>query len=70
MKENKENEGTKRIEKRIKKDKYLKEFGDQTSFHGFRYVTERSQLTIRRYVYLFYSNVVQMSTFSGLKSKI
>ncbi|CAC5415202.1 unnamed protein product [Mytilus coruscus] len=44
----KENEGIKSSEKRMKKIKGLKEFGNQTSFHGFRYVAEHTQLTIRR----------------------
>ncbi|XP_063427504.1 uncharacterized protein LOC134711007 [Mytilus trossulus] len=66
MKENKENEGTESSEKRIKKDKYLNEFGNQTSFHGFRYVTEHSQLTIRRLLWF----LLILACFGGLLFQI
>ncbi|XP_071161146.1 degenerin-like protein del-10 [Mytilus edulis] len=66
MKENKENDGTESSEKIIKKIKYLKEFGNQTSFHGFRYVSEHSQLTIRRLLWF----LLILACFGGLLFQI
>ncbi|CAG2241766.1 unnamed protein product [Mytilus edulis] len=62
----KENGSIKRSEKRVKKFKALKDFGDQTSFHGFRYVAEHSSFSIRRLLWF----LLILACFGGLVFQI